>query len=109
MSSDTAQDWLPLTEASYCILLALAEPNHGYGIMQDVERFSDGGVQLGAGTLYTALAKFEKRKLIERIGDGGRQKRYQLTETGRELLALEIKRLASLAALGRKRFPGGRT
>lgn len=100
-------DWLPLTEASYCILLALADPNHGYGVMRDVEEFSDGSVSLGAGTLYTALSKFEKRGLIERAGVNGRQKLYQLTGVGREVLGLEIDRMAALAALGRERFKPG--
>lgn len=40
----------PLTEAVYYILLALRKPNHGYGIIQEVERLTGGRVMLGAGT-----------------------------------------------------------
>ncbi|MEM7364275.1 MAG: PadR family transcriptional regulator [Pseudomonadota bacterium] len=95
-------EWQPLTESSYCILLALVTPNHGYGIMQDVEQFSNGSVQVGAGTLYTALSKFEKRGVIERLPDQGRQKRYQLTEAGQMLLQSEIERMATLVKAGKR-------
>ena len=44
-----------LTEATYYILLALYNPQHGYGIMQEVEELSKGRVRLAAGTLYGAL------------------------------------------------------
>ena len=44
-----------LTESTYYILLALHKPQHGYGIMQQVESLSDGRVHLAAGTLYGAL------------------------------------------------------
>ena len=44
-----------LTEAVYYILLSLATPRHGYGIMQETERMSSGRVRLAAGTLYGAI------------------------------------------------------
>ena len=39
-----------LTEAVYYILLSLVTPRHGYGIMQETERMSNGRVKLAAGT-----------------------------------------------------------
>ena len=40
-----AQDYLPLTETSFFILLSLATtPKHGYGIIKDVELMSTGRV-----------------------------------------------------------------
>ena len=48
-----------LTEAVYYILLALVEPMHGYGIMQQTAALSKGRVRLSAGTLYGALASNE--------------------------------------------------
>ena len=46
----------PLQEPTFLLLTALAEgPQHGYGIMTDVDRISDGRVKLRAGTLYAAL------------------------------------------------------
>ena len=43
--------YLPLTEATYYTMLCLVEPRHGYGIMQEVRRISQGAVKLGPGTL----------------------------------------------------------
>lgn len=54
-----------MTEAVYYILLALRKPNHGYGIIQEVERLTGGRVALGAGTLYGAIQTLEKKMWIE--------------------------------------------
>ena len=91
---------LPLSEATYCILLALAEPLHGYGIMQKVEAGSQGAVQIGPGTLYGALNALEKEKLITRFDEVDRRKRYALTEKGRCVLAAELERLHLLTRMG---------
>ena len=91
---------LPLSEASYCILLALAEPLHGYGIMQKVEAGSDGAVRIGPGTLYGALTTLQKEKLIALFDEVERRKRYALTEKGRSVLAAELARLRLLTRLG---------
>ena len=91
---------LPLSEATYCILLALAEPLHGYGIMQKVEAGSEGLVHIGPGTLYGALTSLEKEKLIALFDTVERRKRYALTEKGRRVLAAELARLRMLTRLG---------
>ena len=91
---------LPLSEATYCILLALAEPLHGYGIMQKVEAGSEGAVHIGPGTLYGALTVLEKEGLIARFDEVERRKRYALTEKGRRVLAAELARLRMLTRLG---------
>jgi len=92
--------YLPLTEATYCILLALAEPLHGYGIMQKVEAGSDGAVRIGPGTLYGALTVLEKEKLITHFDLVERRKRYALTEKGRKVLEAELARLRLLTRMG---------
>jgi DNA-binding PadR family transcriptional regulator len=91
-------DFLPLSQATYYILLSLREIRHGYAIMQDVEEVSKGEVTMGPGTLYGALSKLEKQKVIEKaqVQDDDRRKYYQLTELGREVVQLEYKRLKSL-------------
>jgi len=91
---------LPLSEATYCILLALAEPLHGYGIMQKVEAGSEGAVRIGPGTLYGALTALEKEKLIILFDEVERRKRYALTDKGRSVLAAELARLHMLTRLG---------
>ena len=93
---------LPLTEATYCILLALAEPLHGYGIMQKVEAGSEGAVRIGPGTLYGALTVQEKERLIARYDEVERRKRYVLTARGRAVLDAEMRRLRLLSRLGEK-------
>ena len=41
-----ARKYIPLTEATYYILLSLVKPMHGYGIMQLVEEMTNGEVKL---------------------------------------------------------------
>jgi len=98
-----ARAFLPLTEATYLILASLAEPRHGYAIMQDVEALSAGRVTVGPGTLYGALTNLLKQKLIRRCGETGagndRRKVYALTPLGERVLVLEGERLASLSRL----------
>jgi DNA-binding PadR family transcriptional regulator len=46
---------LPLTEALFYILLAARKPNHGYGIIQEVQEITKGRLIIGPGTLYGAI------------------------------------------------------
>ena len=91
-----------LTEATYYILLALCDPQHGYGIMQKVEALSGGRVRLAAGTLYGALnAMVEKRWIVQLpVADGSRKKDYQITDLGLEILVHEVNRLKELVQNG---------
>ena len=69
-------DNIVLTEATYYILLALVNPQHGYGIMQETEAMSNGRVHLAAGTLYGALNAMTEKGWIEKLPteDGSRKK-----------------------------------
>lgn len=97
-----------LTEAVYYILLSLISPLHGYGIMQNVKALSNDRVSLGPGTLYGAINTLLEKKWIRSVPgeDDSRKKEYQITDTGRSVLADEIKRLEELIANG-KRITGG--
>ncbi|MFD1537006.1 PadR family transcriptional regulator [Nonomuraea guangzhouensis] len=54
-----------MQEPSFLILTALAAgPQHGYGVITDVERISDGQVRLRAGTLYAAFDRLQAEGLI---------------------------------------------
>jgi len=101
-----AQSLLPLSEATYLILLALTEPMHGYGIMQTVSANSENAVKLGPGTLYGALNNLLHQGLIERAGDSDagneRRKLYALTPLGRATVRLECDRLEAMAQIGRR-------
>lgn len=91
-----------LTEAVYYILLSLASPRHGYGIMQETERMSSGRVKLAAGTLYGALNGLLDRGWIRAVpgAEDSRRKEYALTDKGKEALESELDRLKELVDNG---------
>ena len=91
-----------LTEAVYYILLSLVTPRHGYGIMQEAERMSQGRVKLAAGTLYGAINGLLDRGWIRGVpGESdSRRKEYALTDRGRAALERELDRLKELVQNG---------
>lgn len=88
--------YLPLTEATSYILLALDEPLHGYGVMQMIDKLSEGTVSVGPGTLYGAFTTLERDGLITKVGDEERRKIFKLTPLGRQVLKAQIRRLSIL-------------
>jgi len=98
---------LPLTEPVLLVLLSLAEqPRHGYSILKDVERMSDGRVALSTGTLYGALQRLLNQGWIERFeeDEGPRdRKAYRLTTQGRKVLQTEVARMRQLTKLANLR------
>ena len=97
--------YLPLTESTYYILLALIEPLHGYGVMQKVETLSDGTVSVGPGTLYGAFTNLEKEGLITMVKEEERRKSYALTGKGKQVLAEQIRRLEIMNNNGQSILP----
>jgi DNA-binding PadR family transcriptional regulator len=94
------EDIMEVSEPVLLILLSLAErPRHGYAILQDTERMSEGRVRLSTGTLYGALRRLLEDKWIERFEEQdssrGRQA-YRLTAAGRRNLQMEVTRLKHL-------------
>jgi DNA-binding PadR family transcriptional regulator len=96
---------LPLTEATYYILLSLVEPLHGYGVMQKVELLSDGTVSVGPGTLYGAFTNLEKEGLIVMVREEERRKSYTLTDKGKKVLVEQINRLQIMTRNGQDILP----
>ena len=104
-------DLIPLTPRVFHILLALVdEEQHGYRIMKEVEVRSDGRVRIGPGTLYEAIHRLVKNKLIEESCDrpdsemdDQRRRYYRLTQLGRGVLAAESERLAALVGFARSK------
>ena len=96
-----------LTEQMYYILLALLEPRCGVDISQKAMEISRGRMQIGPGTLYTLLAKFEKEDMIKEAGVEGRRKYYQRTDHGLAMLREEYRRLETLVEEGREYMRGG--
>ncbi|MES2760095.1 MAG: PadR family transcriptional regulator [Pseudomonadota bacterium] len=92
--------YLPLSEATFYVLVALDEPLHGYAIMQKVESISEGNVVIGPGTLYGVFTTLEKQKLIEKVREEERRKIYGLTATGRAVLAEQVRRMTIMLRNG---------
>lgn len=89
----------PLTEAFFYILLALRKPNHGYGVIQEVERLTNGRVVLGPGTLYGALQTMQKREWIRIYSqdtESRKKKEYIITNLGKTAFEAEKRRLEEL-------------
>jgi len=107
---DDISSFLPLSPATLHILLSLAgEELHGYGIMQEVQRQSDGQYKLGPGTLYDNLQKLIDRRLVEELGhrpgdDDPRRRYYRLSSLGRGVLTAEIARLDGVVREGKLRL-----
>jgi DNA-binding PadR family transcriptional regulator len=97
--------YLPLTESTYYILLALAEPRHGYAVMQKVAEISQGTVEVGPGTLYGAFSTLEKEGLIEKVKEEERRKTYALTAKSKAILSEQVRRLEIMARIGRDTLP----
>ena len=110
------EQFLPLTPVVFEIALALAAgERHGYEIMQEVERRTDGQIVLHPGTLYRALGRLLDQGFIEELGerpadDGGDERRryYRLTALGQAVARAEVERLASQVSAARRLFRRGR-
>ena len=95
------QNQLPMTEATFYILLALTKPSHGYGMMQRIRALSDGRIQMGPGTLYGVLTRMNREGLIRLAGEDGRRKNYEITEEGKTALLSEYDRLKKMVFDGK--------
>lgn len=98
-----------MQEPTFLILTALAEePAHGYGIIIDVERISDGRVRLRAGTLYAALDRLQADGLVaadrEEVVDGRLRRYYRITRDGAGALAAEVDRIRGRADVAARRL-----
>ena len=96
MDAHIRKVYVPMTETGFYILLCLQKPNYGYGVVQQVEALTKGEIRLTPGTMYGSLSKMEKDGLIQFIRAEEKRKIYQITELGREVLHLELKRISRL-------------
>lgn len=93
-------------------LLALAQqPLHGYGLATQIESDSDGKLKPLPGNLYVVLRRLEQGGMVRRVSDGdgdsSRRREYELTDSGRQRLAAEARRLAGFARAVELRFSPG--
>lgn len=102
---------LPLSPAALHILLALAgEDRHGYGIMLEVARQSQGHYELGPGTLYDNLEKLVNRGLVNdaprrSANEDPRRRYYRMTAFGRRVLAADLERLRAVLKEAKLHLP----
>ena len=111
--------FLPLSPSKFYVLLSLAEGDkHGYAILKDVARQTQGQVQFSASTLYGIIQQLETQRLIRESGsrpdpalDDERRRYYCLTDLGRQVAAAEAQRLKDAVSLAedRKLVPNERT
>lgn len=90
---------VPLTEALFYILLAVRKPNHGYGIIQEVEELTKGRVVLGPGTLYGAIQSLVKKgwiRIYSEDTESRKKKQYLITDSGKVAFEEERIRLQEL-------------
>ena len=93
-----------LSRTAMYILLAIGpEERHGYAIMSEIARMTDGTVQLGPGGIYTTIRRLLDDGLIEESDerpdpnlDDARRRYYRLTAVGMAVASAEAKRLDAL-------------
>ena len=96
--------FVPLPSAALHVLLAIgADERHGYAIMAEVERITDGVVRMGPGTLYGTIKRLLENGLIEECGErvdplraDQRRRYYRVTTLGRAVVASEVELLDSM-------------
>jgi len=99
----TGTDLGRFAEPALLIMVSLADgPKHGYAIMTDVDSF--GASPIGPGTLYAALARLERRGLIEPLGPEDRRRPYRLTGAGSSALAEHLGEMGRLVQVGHARM-----
>jgi len=100
-----------LSPAMFHVLLALADgEKHGYAILKEVKRRTDGKVQLSAGTLYGIIKRLNGEDWIVESTDrpaagldDERRRYYRLTELGRRVAVAEARRMEELLAMARNK------
>jgi DNA-binding PadR family transcriptional regulator len=101
--------FLPLSAQMLHTLLALADgEKHGYAIIKEIARRTDGDVRLGAGTLYSLVKRALADGLIVESDDrpdpaldDERRRYYRLTPFGRNVAQADIARLEAIVELAR--------
>jgi len=113
---------MALRAVEFHILLALAvEECHGYAILQEVSRITDGELDLEPGTLYRALHRMLKDGWVAECGrrsvptasaraarpeppgsNEERRRYYKLTALGRRVATAEADRLSKLVSIARR-------
>jgi DNA-binding PadR family transcriptional regulator len=85
------------------VLASLADgPKHGHAMIDDIEGLC--GARLGPGTLYGAIARLERQKLIEPLPEEDRRHPYRITGAGMRVLRAKLTTLHHFARVGLRRL-----
>jgi DNA-binding PadR family transcriptional regulator len=90
---------VPLTPAFFYILFALADGDkHGYAVMQETVKLSEGEFRMGPATLYTNIQRLLDSGFIKEVAGGSeerdaRRRFYRLTRQGRTVMEQELERM----------------
>lgn len=111
MSSSDSTQHRPLSAQVFQILLAVSDKQlHGYAIIQDVKRRTDGKVTLTASTLYSAIKRMLSAGLIEESDerpvvelDDERRRYYGISKEGMRVLRREAEWLEQLTNMAREK------
>ncbi|HLE79352.1 MAG TPA: PadR family transcriptional regulator [Candidatus Limnocylindrales bacterium] len=99
----------PLSRTAMYVLIAIGtEDRHGYAIMREIARMTEGATRLGPGGVYTTIKRLLDDGLIEECDerpdrelDDQRRRYYRLTAIGRAVAAAEVRRLETLVRAAR--------
>lgn len=108
MRQRNIQDEIPLTETTLLVLLAMHKPNHGYGVMQMVEKITEGRIVFGPSTLYGAINNLNKKGWIKLVktDEESKKKEYVITDIGKKIVQLELERMKQVHDVGIKIIKG---
>lgn len=96
MNAHIKKVYIPMTETGFYILLCLRDEAHGYSIVQKVEALTQGEIRISPGTMYGSLSKMETDGLIKFVREEDKRKIYCITDLGKQVLELEMKRIDRL-------------
>ena len=96
MDAHIKKVYVPMTETGFYILFCLQEEMHGYNIGLKVKNMTYGELTISPGTMYGTLSKMENDKLISFVKEEDKRKFYVITELGKEVLEIELRRIERL-------------
>jgi DNA-binding PadR family transcriptional regulator len=107
--SPDPDELVPLSAPVFHILASLSDSEaHGYGIIADIRSRTHGEVHLSTSTLYGAIKRMLRDRLIEESEmrpapelDDQRRRYYRISAFGRRVLTLEARRIERLAKIVR--------
>ena len=88
--------YCPMSETGFYILFCLQEEMHGYNISKKVKDLTNNDITITPGTMYGTLSKMEKDGLIVFMKEEEKRKSYKITDLGKEILEIELKRIERL-------------